>query len=204
MVVIAGTSAFEQAGVADQRDVGVQLVGVVLHERHQRGRAGFLLALEEEGDLAGQGAVHRLPGAAGLDEGHQLALVVAGAAAADHLALGRCPRTPDRTGRGPRAPADRPAARRSGRRTAGAAPSPSIWPTTIGWPGVGRFSAVDAKRLQIGHQPVGGAVAIGLEGRIGRNRRDPQQFHQAVGGGGQVAVDAGQNGVKGHGAAPEL
>ncbi len=73
----------DHARVADQRDPGRELVAVLVEEGRQALAAGFLLALDQHGDAAGQGARHRLPGAAGLDEGHQLALVVGGAAAVD-------------------------------------------------------------------------------------------------------------------------
>ena len=106
---------------------------------------------------------------AGLDEGHQLALVVGGAARRGSPGPWGCPRSRGRTGRGPRGSADRPAARRNGRRTAGAGPPSPPWPTTIGWPGVSAASGVEAERVQIGHQPVGGAVALGLD-RPGRSR----------------------------------
>ena len=40
--------AVPHAGVADQREVGLQLLGVGVEERLQRRRAGFLLALEQD------------------------------------------------------------------------------------------------------------------------------------------------------------
>ena len=73
------------AGVANQHDVGFELAGVLGHEGGQRGRAGFLLAFKQNADVAGQ-AAGLAEGAAGLDEGHQLAFVVGRAARHDALA----------------------------------------------------------------------------------------------------------------------
>ena len=81
MVWIAGVRGVPHVGVADQADVGAQLGGVGLEEGRQVDAARFLLALEQDGDRDRQRAGHRLPGPAGLDEGHDLALVVRGAAA---------------------------------------------------------------------------------------------------------------------------
>ena len=64
------------AGVADEGHVGLQLVLVGLDEFGQELRAVLLRALDQEGDVDRQRARHGLPGAAGLDEGHHLALVV--------------------------------------------------------------------------------------------------------------------------------
>ena len=74
------------AGVADQRQVALELGGIVAHEAEQVFRAALLLALDQHGDVERQLAGHRLEGAAGLDEGHGLAFVVAGAARDDDLA----------------------------------------------------------------------------------------------------------------------
>ncbi len=137
-VMMAGVASSKRPGVADQREVGGQFLRVLLQEGNERGRAGFLFALEEDRQLAGQGAVDGFPGAAGLEEGHQLALVVGGAAGADDGAFGR---VLDRGVEG-RAVPER-------QRIDGlhvivaveeevAAPVPSPWATTIGWPGVGR------------------------------------------------------------------
>ena len=76
-------------GVADQREVGPQHPCILAQERLEVGRARFLLAFEQQDEARGQGAVDGLPGAAGLDKGHQLALVVGGAPAADHGAVRR-------------------------------------------------------------------------------------------------------------------
>jgi hypothetical protein len=130
----------EEPGVADEREVGAHLVRVLLQERHKRGRARFLLALEEEGDPAGKPALHRDPGAAGLDEGHELALVVRRAPPADHAALRPVLErgvegvaVPERQ-RVHRLHVVMPVEQEM------RPPSP-IWPTTIGCPVVGRFSA---------------------------------------------------------------
>jgi len=74
------------AGVADERIVGLQFLGVCGKERLQRRRARFLLAFEKDGEADRQCAVNLLVGAAGLEEGQQLSLVVRCAPARDDLA----------------------------------------------------------------------------------------------------------------------
>ena len=59
MVVIAGVFASHICGVADERQVGLERLGVVGEEGGQRRRAGLLLALEQRGDVARQPAVGR-------------------------------------------------------------------------------------------------------------------------------------------------
>ncbi len=60
MVVIAGVVAVPHAGVADeQRDRPSSSLLVGGEEGGQRGRAGFLLAFEQNGDVAGQAADSR-------------------------------------------------------------------------------------------------------------------------------------------------
>ena len=105
----------------------MQLVLVRLDPFGQELRAVLLRALDQERDADRQLAGHRLPGPAGLDEGHHLPLVVAGAARGDHL-RGRPAgsRSSARRAASPRGPAGRPAARRNGRRTARAA-----WPAGL-------------------------------------------------------------------------
>ena len=77
------------AGVADQHDVGLQFGLVGLHEFRQVLGAVLLRALDQEGDADRQRAGDGLPGPAGLEEGHHLAFVVAGAARDDDLAAVR-------------------------------------------------------------------------------------------------------------------
>ncbi len=114
------------AGVADEDDVRLELVLVGLDPFRQKLRAVLLRALDEERDVDRQRAGHRLPGPAGFEEGHHLALVVAGAARSrspcGHRAGSRSAarRAASATGR-----ADRRAARRNGRRTGRAACRPS-------------------------------------------------------------------------------
>ena len=123
---------------------------LLLDEAEQVLRAAFLLALDHHGDRQRQAAGDRLEGAQRLDEGHHLAFVVAGAARHDDLAAVRqSSRCAARTAASPTGRADRPAARRSGRRTARAAPCRCLrrcaLPTTIGWPPVGRTLVVEAE-----------------------------------------------------------
>jgi hypothetical protein len=73
------------AGASDQRDVGPEFLEVRVEERRQVHAAQLLFAPEQHGDRDRQPAGDRLPGAAGLDEGHQLAPGVGGAATRQHL-----------------------------------------------------------------------------------------------------------------------
>jgi len=72
--------------VADERQVQLELSGIVADKAEQVFGAALLLAFDHHGDrqrhLAGDG----LEGAAGLDESHCLAFVVAGSARDDDLA----------------------------------------------------------------------------------------------------------------------
>ncbi len=54
-------------------------------KRNEVFRSDFLFALDDDGDVDRQRTRDLLPGTAGLDEGHQLALVVLGAARDDDL-----------------------------------------------------------------------------------------------------------------------
>ena len=74
------------AGVADEGDFGGKLAAMGLDPGRQMLGAAFLLALDQERHVEGQRSRHRLPRAAGLDERHHLAFVVAGAARNDRLA----------------------------------------------------------------------------------------------------------------------
>jgi hypothetical protein len=138
------------------------------------------------------------PGAHRLDEGHELALVVGGAAAADHLALGRL------LDRGLEGRAVPQLERVDGLDVVMAIKQEvrAAFATVRHHHRVaGRraLRGVEANGFQILHQPRGGGVAIGLVGGIGRDRRDAQQRHQAVEGGIEIGVDPVKNGGKCHG-----
>ena len=81
-----GRGAVPHARIANERDIGFQLFGVLGEKRRQRRRSGLLLALEQRGDMAGRGA-ELLEGAAGFEKGHELAFVVAGPARHDLFAM---------------------------------------------------------------------------------------------------------------------
>src|SRR4051794_15687691 len=74
------------AGVADQREILLELGGVLLDESEQMIGPALLLALDHHRDRQRQRAADRLVGAQGLDKSHDLAFVVAGAARDDDLA----------------------------------------------------------------------------------------------------------------------
>ena len=77
----------QHVGVRDHADIGRKLVAVGIEKSIQVRAAALLLALEEEGDTHRQAAVHRLPGAQGLDDAHELALIVDCAAGDDTRAV---------------------------------------------------------------------------------------------------------------------
>lgn len=80
-----GRIAVPHAGIAYQCIIGFQLIGIGIKERLQRGRTGFFLALEKNGDAHGQTAIDCLIGPAGFHEGHQLTLVISRSTPGDHL-----------------------------------------------------------------------------------------------------------------------
>src|SRR5215471_1771160 len=77
------------AGVADQREVELELLGIVLDEAEEVVRTAFLLALDHHGDGKRQLARDGLERATSLHEGHHLAFVVAGTPRHDDLATVR-------------------------------------------------------------------------------------------------------------------
>ncbi len=81
-----GRRAVPHSGVANERDIGFQLFGVLGEKGRQRRRSRLLLAFEQHGDMTRRPA-ELLEGAAGLEKGHELAFVVAGAAGDDLFAL---------------------------------------------------------------------------------------------------------------------
>ena len=184
-VVIGGVSLVPHAGVADERDVGLQLVACWPSTNSGRNLEPSSSAPSTRKVMSiGQRARHGLPGAAGLDEGHDLALVVAGAARADDLAPIRQRRhAAARRAASPRGPADRPAARRNGRRTAHAA-WPRPWararPRPDGRRVSRRAASSNAERLQIGGQPLRRRAAIGLIGAVGGDRGNAQRTRTAA------------------------
>ena len=56
--------------VADQCEIGFQLVSVLGQEWNERRGGAFFFALEQDGDVAGQFASDVFPCTAGLDECH--------------------------------------------------------------------------------------------------------------------------------------
>ena len=169
--MIAGPVAAPHAGVADERHVGAKLGGVLPRGRAPdcccpippRPRAGWRR-------LTGRPPLG-LPRARRLDEGHQLALVVGGAARDDPLAaVGHASRAAARRAASSRGRADRPAGRRSDRRRGRGGRSPlRSWPTTIGCPGVARSRRVEADVRQVFDQPLR-RLAAGPAHRQDRSR----------------------------------
>ena len=181
----------EQVRVTDQREIRLELVPVLGQEGNDRGRAAFLLAFEQDRQVAGQAARDRLPGAERLDEGHQLALVVAGAAGADHLA-GRS--LLDRRVEG----VALPQLERVDRLHVIMAVNQQMRPVALVMRHHHRLArrvaprGVEAETRKLGHQPVGRGLAVGVIGRIGRDRGDPEQLEQAL----ERRVQSGVNGFQ--------
>src|SRR5947209_4763171 len=74
------------AGVANQREIGLELAPVLFKKWHEILRADFFFTFNDHGDVDRQRPGHGFPGPAGFDEGHQLALIVLGAARNDDFA----------------------------------------------------------------------------------------------------------------------
>ena len=185
--------------VADQREVELELVGIVAHETIEVLRAAFLLALDHGGDRHRQRAGDVLERAARLDEGHRLTLIVAGAARDDDLAAVR---------QGIDARLERrrfPEVERIDRLHVIMPVKQHVW-------GLGRtaLDLADNHRMPVGRAHLGGETdapqigrdvlgrlpAVVLVGGIGRDRRDPQQREQSLNTVVDIGVDPVQHGVE--------
>ena len=186
------------AGVADQGALGLELLGIGFKEWLERGRAGFFLAFEQDGDAARQRPGCRLPGPAGLDESHQLALVVGGAAAGDRLAARgnfldcrlewRINPEIERIDRLHVVMAVKQIMRGI-RRGAG------MMGNDHGMAGGVAQAGVEAERCEFIDKPLTGAAALGRIGRVGRDRLDAQKTEQAL----EAVIEIGVGGGKGGG-----
>jgi hypothetical protein len=155
---------------------------------------GFLLALQQDGDLAGQAAMGGTEGAAGLDKGHQLALVVGGAAAkqvfravlaGDHARLERIA-VPQLQR------IDRlhvvMAVEQQVRAVSGQIVS-HHHRVSFGR----RHTGVEADPGQVFGQPSGRCLALAIEGGIGRDRLEAQQGEQPLQRLAAVIIEVGEN-----------
>ncbi len=191
-----GRVGVPHAGVADHREVGLQFVLDRLHEWHEILRADFLLAFDQDRDIDRQRSRDLLPGAAGLDKSHQLSLVVLGAARHDDFSAvgvigddGLERRTVPQIER-----IDRlhivMTVEQDVRPAIGAAIGLVI---VLGddrrmsrrRPHLG----LEAERRDILGQMIGRRLAIGGEGRVGRDRLDPQQRKQPLEAVVEIGVD---------------
>ena len=189
------------AGVADQREVGLEVVLVRFEKRNEILRSDFLLALDDDGDVERQRTGHGFPGPAGLDEGHQLALVVLGAARDDDLS------SVGMVGDGGLERRTMPEIERIDRLHVVMAveqhmrPRPPLPPPlalgddggmTGGRPDLGRKT----ERRDIPGQMIGRRLAIAGKGRIGRDRFDPQQRKQPLQAVVEIGIDAVEDRLK--------
>ena len=184
-------------GIADQRQVELELVGVVAHEFEQMLRAALLLALDHGGDRQRQLAGDRLEGAAGLDEGHGLAFVVAGAARDDDLAPAgqRFDARLERRGLPLVQRIDRlhvVMAVKQHARAGNAVGFADHHRMALGRAHVGG----KADAAQVGGDVLGGGAALFLVGRVGGNRGDAQQREQTLDALVDILVDAAQDRVE--------
>jgi hypothetical protein len=193
------------AGVANQREIRLEVSLVRFQKRHEVFRADFLLALDHDGDVDRQRPRHRLPGAAGFDEGHQLPLVVLGTARDDDLApvgvIGD-----DGFERRPV-----PQIERIDRLHIVMAIEQHMWPAigaAIGFgddggmPGGRPHLGLEAQRRDVLGQMIGRRLAIAGKGRVGRDRLDPQQCEQPLEAVVEIGIDAVEHRLKlsvGHG-----
>ena len=180
-MVIAGVLRVPHFGVADQRQIRLQRLGVGGEEGGQGDRAGLLLALEQHRHVARQAAMGA-EGAAGLEEGHQLAFVVAGAARDDPLTARPVGEARFERRGGPQGQRIGRldvvmAVEQHARRVAGL----RLGRADDHRPAGGVLAGgLEAEFGEFPRQPVGGARAIGKMGRNGRDRGDRQQGEQAV------------------------
>ena len=191
------------AGVADQREVELELVGVVLDETEQVVRAALLLALDHHGDRQRQRSGDGFEGATRLDEGHHLAFVVAGAARHDRLAAVRQRRDARRERR--RLPQveriDRlhvvVAVEQHARRLAmaGAVALADHDRMPPGRPHAG----VEADAAQVLGDELGRGLALVLVGHVGRDRLDAQEIEQPLQALVEIGVDLVEHGGQGFG-----
>src|SRR5215510_13311594 len=196
-----GRRRIPHAGVADQREVKLELGGIVLDEAEQVVRAAFLLALDHHGDGERQFARDGRECATRLDEGHHLAFVVAGPARHDDLAAVGQRR--DARGKWRRLPkveridglhvvmAIKEDAR--GFAVGPLTPLAHHDRMTVGRTDAG-FKA-DAGQV-LGHV-FGGGLTLLLVGRIGRDRLDAQELEQPLEALIEIGVDFLQDGGKG-------
>jgi hypothetical protein len=82
---VANTTEPRKASVSkpSERHCRLELCAVHVEEGGEARAAGLLFTLEQDGHVDRQTVMNGKPGAAGLDEGHPLALVVRGAAGDD-------------------------------------------------------------------------------------------------------------------------
>ena len=195
-----GRRPVPHAGVADERDVGLQLFGVRGEEGRQRRRSGLFLAFEQRGDMAGRAA--ELPeGAAGLEKGHELALVVAGASRHDLLAvragleLRLERRVPPEVQRIDRLHVIMAVEQNVRRLAARGLDAPDNHRAASGR----MFGGLEAKAAELPDQPVGGPLAIGKMRWNGGDRRDREKSEQTLERRRLTGVNSGKNVVdRGH------
>ena len=188
-----GRVGVPHAGVADEREVGLELVRVGVDEGGKRRRTGLLLALEQNRHVAGQ-AARLAEGANGLDERHELALVVAGPARHDPLAVADL--RLERIARPERQRVDRLHVVMAVEQDVRGIAMRSLSVTDDDRPARGRpDGGVEAELGQLRREPVGGAPALLRIGGVGRDRRDREEFEQAVERTLSVAVNLAENGV---------
>jgi hypothetical protein len=187
-------------GVAHQHEVGGEVGLVLFEEGAKMRRADFLLALDQHGDVDWQPARDRDPGAAGLDKGHELALVVLRTARDDD---------PAPVGMGGDRRLERrvpPQLQRISRLHVVVAVEQDMRPPAavaamladdgrmpLGRPYLGR----KAEARKISSEVIGGLPAIGRVSGVGRDRLDPQQRKQPFETGVELGVDMVEHGWKG-------
>ena len=172
---------------------------LLAHEAEQVFRAALLLAFDHHRDVERKLAGHRLEGAASLDKGHRLALVVAGAARDDdfppaverldaRLERRRLPQI-ERIDRLHVVMAVEQHARRLAVGLAAALPVAAL--ADDDRVAVGRSHArLQAEAAQVGRDMFGRGTAVRRVGRVGRDRLDAQERKQPIKAGVEIAVDA--------------
>src|SRR5437899_8096140 len=196
-----GRRRIPHAGIADQRQVELELGGIVLDEAEQVVRAAFLLALDHHGDGERQFAGDGRERTTRLDDSHQLAFVVAGPAGHDDLAaVGQRRDARCKWRRFPKvewidglhvvmAVEEDAGGLAVGLRTALAHHDRM--------PRGGPDAGLKTNAGQIRGHVLGGRLTLVFVGRIGRDRLDAEEFEQPLEALIEIGVDLLQHGGKG-------
>ena len=181
-------------GVAHHHQIRSQLALIFRDKGGERGRAGFLLTFKQNRHIAGQSAI-LMKGAAGLDKGHQLALIIGRTAPDNLLAGGQVCQRRLEGGRGPQFQ------RVCGLHVIMAIKEHMRHVAPLGL-GMGEHHGPARRRahgggeadaIQLIHQPLRRFVTFARIGRVGRYGGNTHQLEQTCQRIGLIGINSGQN-----------